>query len=127
MHPTREAHCYRAPPPRGGGGQRRVARRLSEAVKALQRSVPLQLQSDISIIKTRFCVTTKVIKTDPKHLGGGRGACPCPACGGGGSRSETEGGFATGSAQAARKYPLRPSGTSPAVRGEDKGLCAPSE
>jgi hypothetical protein len=44
-----------------------VARRLSEAVKALKRSVPLQFHSDISTIKTRFCVTTKVTKTDPKR------------------------------------------------------------
>jgi hypothetical protein len=43
------------------------ARRLSEAVKVLKRSVPLQLHSDISTIKTRFCVTTQVTKTDPKR------------------------------------------------------------
>jgi hypothetical protein len=44
-----------------------VARRLGEAVKALKRSVPLQLHSDISTIKTRFCVTKRVTKTDPKR------------------------------------------------------------
>jgi hypothetical protein len=44
-----------------------AARRLNEAVKALKRSVPLQLHSDISTIKTRFCVARKVTKTDPKR------------------------------------------------------------
>jgi hypothetical protein len=43
-----------------------------------------------------------------------------PQSGGGGSRSETEGGCQHPSRCRQEKYPLRPSGTSPALRGEDK-------